>query len=182
MQSSSYLTNNQRVTANIKIRSLEGETAFLLLALTSLVHAALSSVIMWQAIFNICPNISCIFLWSGKQFRAACLHTAFPSPPRSGGAAFPFPPQFGHQLAAAGARSRACCSGTSRTGHGHVPPAHGHAGNHHPEPHVRVNVKSGSRYQPAWRFSRSFPCRHVGERRSGNSQLLSALEVRALRL
>lgn len=95
MQSSNYLTNNQRVTVNIKIRSLEGETAFLFLALTSLVCSALFSVIMWQAIFNICLNISCIFLWSRKQFRAACLHIAFPSPLRSRGAAFPFPCNLG---------------------------------------------------------------------------------------
>lgn len=43
MQSSNYLTNNQHLTVNIKIRSLEGDTVFLLLALTRLVRSAFFS-------------------------------------------------------------------------------------------------------------------------------------------
>lgn len=64
---------------NIKISSLEGDTVFLLPALTSLcVQHFFPPVIMWQAIFNICLNIFCISLWSRKQFCEACPQSALP--------------------------------------------------------------------------------------------------------
>jgi len=46
MQSSNYLTNNQHLTVTIKIRSLEGDTVFLLLALTRLVRSAVFSPVV----------------------------------------------------------------------------------------------------------------------------------------
>lgn len=116
MQSSNYLTNNQHLTVNIKISSLEGDTVFLLLELTRLVRSAFfSPVIMWQAIFNICLNRFCIFLWSRKQFCEACLHVASPLPRQSRAKLFHFT---AISASAGNGRStqpcvRACCSSKS---------------------------------------------------------------------
>lgn len=168
--------------ANIKIRSFERDTVFLLLALTRLVRSALFPlVIMWQAIFNICQNIFCIFLLIQKAACEACLDIACPLQRTE--LRFSTWLQFRHRLVMAGARS-----------HARVPAAVAQAvlsSLHRGLPRARStwwciqsltweSMWRAALVQPAGRFSRSFPCYHVGHQRWGSARLLSVLQVEAL--
>lgn len=150
---------------NIKISSLQGDTVFLLPALTSLcVQHFFPPLIMWQAIFNICLNIFCILLWSREQFSEACPRIALPWQWQQRRRA-----QLSH-LAAARARAGAAAAELSRAGlHRAGTRAWSTWSCRQPQPHVRLNVKSSSWHQPAHGgAAHSHP--HVGGQRSGNSR------------
>ena len=115
MQSSNYLTNNQHLTVNIKIRSQRRHSVLPPSINKACAFSTFFPVIMWWAIFNICLNVFCIFLWSRKQFCEVCLHTAFPLPWQSIAKLFHFT---AISALAGNGRStqpcvRACCSSKS---------------------------------------------------------------------
>lgn len=168
---------------NIKIRSLEGDTVFLLPALTRLVRLALFPCLSHDRLFLIFAWIysTSSFDPERRSVKLVCiLHFPCRGSPESSSS---ISSQFRPGLVRAGAECcvRACCSSESRAEQA----AQGTATClKHMVMQATASRESQCEeqlwYQPAQRFSWSFPCCHVGDQRSGNSQLLLVLEIEAV--